>query len=189
MKTLPLSLLLLSAPAWATKPTPAPEPSQNQAQNTAQDQAQTQHQSQYQTVKGGHTESESASQSGAASTSDSGGNQLGVNSDFRSLALALPGLTPSPAGGDCQITTASKGAFGIGASGRIKYAEECLAFQQCVALADRYAAWGQVALAVQQLEQCGGLQGAVIAPVTEPAPVEYVTREEMERVFRVSQGK
>lgn len=118
---------------------------------------------------------------------DSGGNTLSTayESRDRALAFALPGQTGAPAvAGECLEHLRGGSGASIGVSGRTRINRECMEFQQCIALADRYASWGQFQLAVEQLEKCGGVKGAVIAAppaVVESTNTAFVTRDEFEQ--------
>lgn len=97
-------------------------------------------------------------------SADSGGNVFKpeYRSDYRSedraYALALPGQTAAPAvAGDCLEHKRGGSGLSIGVSGSTRLNEPCLERRHCLDLADRYAAWGQVALAVRQLATCDGV--------------------------------
>jgi len=55
-----------------------------------------------------------------------------------------------------------------------------------VAIADRYAAWGQLELAIEQLHNCGGIEVATLDFVDHS---QFATREHVERAFEASQSK
>lgn len=114
------------------------------------------------------------------------------SSDY--LALALPGAS-ADYGSTASCLESRRGwtVLGIGASGRTKTNEDCIADQsekrehyQCMQIADRFVALGLVDHAVAQLQTCGG--------VNMPAPVvDYVTQDEVtetvNRVFEATQAK
>jgi hypothetical protein len=112
-----------------------------------------------------------------------GGDQNTYRS--RALAVSLPGLVAAPAvPGECRIHTRGWGGFSVGATGGTKLDATCMAHQHCLALADRYAAWGRVDAAAAQLETCGGVHVEATGKEdlqVEPsaAPVDYVTRDEL----------
>ena len=144
------------------------------------------------------TGGDSASFSGAGAVSSNEGNALtaegsnlstSYNSDYdsRAYALALPGLTAAPAvATECLRHTRGMGGLSIGVTGGTKFDEDCLENVKCIAIADRYAAWGQVALAVEQLATCGGVGATEIAPTDLS---EYATKEELHRVFEATLTK
>ena len=102
----------------------------------------------------------------------------------------MPGQTGAPAvAGECLEHTRGGSGLSIGVSGRTRINRECMEFVQCVALADRYAAWGQLQLAVEQLERCGGVPAREIETPTLASDQQYVTREELERAFRAATVK
>lgn len=185
-----------SAFAGGKKPHPGPSDSgitgeQTQLQGQLQGQGQDQQQAAV-AAAGAASKSQSAASSHATGGAggDSGGNTLATSyeSRDRALALALPGQTGAPAvAGECLEHLRGGSGASIGVSGRTRINRECMEFQQCIAIADRYAQWGQLQLAVEQLEQCGGVEGAVIAappPVVESTNTAFVTREEFERAYR-----
>src|SRR5690606_8393678 len=161
------------------------EQSQGQAQGQQQGQGQQQQATSESSAVGG--DSRAVGIGGA-----SGGNALSTSfeSRDRALAVALPGQTGAPAvAGECLEHTRGGSGLSIGVSGRTRINEDCMAFVQCVALADRYAAWGQLQLAVEQLERCGGVPAREIETPTLAADEQYVTREELERAFRAATAK
>jgi len=216
MRAFVLLALIASSAAWAgdKKPAPTPAPTsptsaeQNQAQGQLQGQLQGQAQGQDQqqaaiagAAAGSLSTATGVGHGGAGGTGiggaggNSGGNTFENSTSFhsrdRALALALPGQTGAPAvTGECLEHLRGGSGASIGVSGRTRINRECMQFVQCVAIADRYAAWGQLRLAVEQLERCGGVRaGELELPATLAAERDYVTREELERVFEASLAK
>lgn len=212
MRAFVLLALLASSAAWAGDKKPAPTPAPTSPTSAEQNQAQGQLQGQLQGQAQGQDQQQAAIAGAAAGSSstatgvghggaggtgiggaggNSGGNTFENSTSFdsrdRALALALPGQTAAPAvAGECLEHLRGGSGASIGVSGRTRINRECMEFQQCVALADRYAAWGQLQLAVEQLAKCGGVQGAVIAAppsVVESTNTAFVTREEFERAY------
>lgn len=149
-----------------------------------------------------------ASATGGTGYGGSGiGNVEGDQNTYRSSAwaLTLPGLVAAPAvPGQCLEHLRGWGAASIGATGRTKLNDACVKMVNCFALADRFASWGKIDLAVAQLASCGAvsvpLPSASVTVVTPPVieetiqvPVDSVTHEEMReyvgRAFRTSQSK
>lgn len=201
---LPIVLLFAAAAEAGKKPAP-PEPtldpvteqSQLQAQGQLQGQVQGQDQQQAAIAGAAATSSSGAEASSVANGGAggySGGNSLSTayESRDRALALALPGQTAAPAvAGECLEHTRGGSGLSIGVSGRTRINRECMEFVQCVALADRYAAWGQLQLAVEQLERCGGVPApaALNTAQSRTADDRPVTREEVHRMFREAMAK
>jgi len=203
-ETLVIAALLLSTPAWAGhKPAPTPDPETLLEQSQAQRQGQQQGQQQAAIAAAGAASSADAEATSVANGGravgiggaggNSGGNTLSTayESRDRAIALALPGQTGAPAvTGECLEHLRGGSGASIGVSGRTRINRECMQFVQCVAIADRYAAWGQLRLAVEQLERCGGVRARELElPATLAAERDYVTREELERVFEASLAK
>lgn len=204
---LPIVLLFAAAAEAGKKPAP-PEPtldpvteqSQLQAQGQLQGQVQGQDQQQAAIAGAGATSSSAAEASSVAKGGAggaggySGGNSLSTayESRDRALALALPGQTAAPAvAGECLEHTRGGSGLSIGVSGRTRINRECMEFVQCVALADRYAAWGQLQLAVEQLERCGGVPAPASINTAQSLAADDrpVTREEVHRMFREALAK
>lgn len=193
---LAIGLLCSMSGAWATKYTPPPQQTtpvaaaqqqaQDQAQKQVQDQAQLQGQGQAQEAIGVGTGTGTGVGTGTGTAVNEGIQQaVRYNSEFRSLAVALPGQTAAPAvAGECLEHDRGGSGISIGVTGRTRINKECAARLHCLALADRYAAWGQLHLAVAQLAECEGVKNPELVPVAAPQPVDYVTREELERVYR-----
>lgn len=187
--------------AGGKKPSPPPDPTRptsEQAQQQHQAQEQSQQQAAVASARAASSAVAGASSSatgGAGGTGiggaggNSGGNTLATayESRDRALALALPGQTAAPAvAGECLEHDRGGSGLSIGVTGRTRINRDCMEFVQCVAIADRYAAWGQLQLAVEQLEQCGGVEDAVLeapAEVDEATSQAFVTREEFERAY------
>lgn len=205
MRAFVLLALLASSAAWAgdKKPAPTPAPTsptsaeQNQAQGQLQGQVQGQDQQQAAIAGAAATSSSGAEASSVANGGAggySGGNSLSTayESRDRALALALPGQTAAPAvAGECLEHTRGGSGLSIGVSGRTRINRECMEFVQCVALADRYAAWGQLQLAVEQLERCGGVPAPASINTAQSLAADDrpVTREEVHRMFREALAK
>lgn len=205
MRAFVLLALLASSAAWAgdKKPAPTPAPTsptsaeQNQAQGQLQGQVQGQDQQQAAIAGAAATSSSGAEASSVANGGAggySGGNSLSTAYDSRdrALALALPGQTAAPAvAGECLEHTRGGSGLSIGVSGRTRINRECMEFVQCVALADRYAAWGQLQLAVEQLERCGGVPAPAALNTAQSRTEDDrpVTREEVYRMFREAMAK
>lgn len=205
MRAFVLLALLASSAAWAgdKKPAPTPAPTsptsaeQNQAQGQLQGQVQGQDQQQAAIAGAAATSSSGAEASSVANGGAggySGGNSLSTayESRDRALALALPGQTAAPAvAGECLEHTRGGSGLSIGVSGRTRINRECMEFVQCVALADRYAAWGQLQLAVEQLERCGGVPAPAALNTAQSRTEDDrpVTREEVHRMFREAMAK
>lgn len=145
--------------------------------------------------EGGAADANAASVSGSKSGSNSGGNAFSTsyNSAFnsRAYALAVASATAAPAvQGECLIHLRGYNPLpSIGASGRTKYDKDCVRFVRCVALADRFAALGQVALAVRQVQACGGVAGEPVVAVEEHEHPQYATSTQLQRAFEAAQQK
>src|SRR5690606_3638439 len=105
----------------------------------------------------------------------------------RGIAVALPGATADE-GSTAPCLESRRGIIiaGNGVSGRTRINEECLEmlraetkFEQCVALADRLAEWGQLPLAYEQLKRCGAVEGEIVVVADD----NFVTREQLDRAF------
>src|SRR5690606_12221271 len=196
---------LASSAAWAGDKKPAPTPAPTSPTSAEQNQAQGQLQGQLQGQAQGQDQQQAAigvGHGGAGGTGiggaggNSGGNTFENSTSYesrdRALALALPGQTAAPAvAGECLEHTRGGSGLSIGVSGRTRINRECMEFVQCVALADRYAAWGQLQLAVEQLERCGGVPApaALNTAQSRTADDRPVTREEVHRMFREALAK
>jgi hypothetical protein len=123
----------------------------------------------------------------AASLSGSGANSGGNSTEFsnHSLGLTLPGFAGATGVEACHESRGSLGAFGVGSGGRTRINSTCADREHCLALADRLASWGQVPMAVAQLQTCGGVEGSVVTKAPEAA----VTKEELRRAFEAAQKK
>lgn len=104
----------------------------------------------------------------------------------RAYALALPGLTAAPAvAGECLEHTRGGGFLGGGVTGGTKLQKQCLNHVQCMDRADRLAAWGQIELAVRELQACGAVGGDITQPAAPPPEQadlhRFVPREELEQ--------
>jgi hypothetical protein len=120
-------------------------------------------QTQYASGGSGGTSSASANNAGNGNGSvDVGGD----TSDYKALAVSLPGLVAAPAVvAQCMLHSRGWGGFSAGATGGTFFDKECMAVTNCFAMADRYALWQRVDLAMRQLETCGGV---VIPPPVQP---------------------
>ena len=137
----------------------------------------------------------SSSAGGAASNQ---GNTVaaGYNSDYNSLALALPGASPDY-GSTAPCLESRRGwiFWGAGPSGKTATNEACVADQadkrehaQCMQMADRLFAWGETSLALSQLAECGSLLDVLLEEQRELTE-DYATHEDVTRAFEASQTK
>lgn len=103
----------------------------------------------------------------------------------RAYALALPGLTAAPAvAGECLEHSRGGGFLGGGVTGGTKLQKQCMEHVRCMDRADRLAAWGQIHLAVRELQACGAVIGEPVSPAAappEPDLTGYVQRPELEQ--------
>lgn len=134
----------------------------------------------------------SARQAQVANATAAGGQGVGnvevagddVDYRARALALALPSLVAAPAvAGDCLVHTRGGGGLSIGVTGSTKLDPDCMAKRHCLAIADRFAAWGQFDAAAQQLQSCGGVPFTPVPPTPEKEPCDDC-REQVERVWK-----
>jgi hypothetical protein len=209
-----LALLVLATPAFATgshspppaepPATPAPQPvsadAASQAAAAARSKAAADAQAAAVAAQQQHASALSAAQGGAGGAGGVGNGEVSVGGDtsrYEAYALSLPGLVAAPAvPGQCLEHTAGWGAFSAGKTGATKLQALCMERVHCLALADRFASWGLVQAAADQLATCGGVAARIVLPpppaaVQPPAPdlSQFVTREELNRAFIRSQSK
>jgi hypothetical protein len=178
-KSLLVVLLVVAQVAWGTDREPSGHHSDHVTVNDGDVRVD---------ASGGHAEGGAGGHATAAGGDGGSAKQtLESREDHDYLALGLPGQTAAPAvAGECLEHERGGSGLSIGVTGRTRLNKDCMAFKQCVALADRYQAWGQLQLAVEQLAKCGGIEAATLAhPPTEPATdaPECVPAESLDRAF------
>lgn len=156
------------------------------------------------TAFGGNQHQTAVSDQTQTASADNAGNSLSTSYSSRDRAYAL-GLsttaTAAPFDPRVCIHKQTRGVdlrpLPVGFTGNNKYDAACIEEERdrahCVALADRLAAWGQIEMAVRQLQDCDGVSGeAVIEPIGHVEPVDlsgYATKEELNRAFTESVSK
>lgn len=183
-----LLLALIAAPAGATgspKP-PTPEPpatttpqpvsadAASQAAAAARAKAAAEAQAAAVAAQQQHAAALSAAQGGAGGAGGVGNGEVNVGGDssrYEAYALSLPGLVAAPAvPGQCLEHTAGWGALSAGKTGATKLQALCMDRVHCLQLADRFASWGLVQAAADQLATCGGVAVRVVLPAPDAAP-------------------
>lgn len=106
------------------------------------------------------------------------------------LAISLPGHSSAAPVANCHESNGSRGALGIGSGGKTRINAECQAefeadrtdrreFEQCMAIATAFAAFGHNDAALAQAARCGGVD----VPPTDD------NRERVRRAFEAAQSK
>jgi hypothetical protein len=99
-----------------------------------------------------------------------GDTDVAISERNRALAIGLAAATAAPIDTRVCLRKQTRGIdlrpVPVAMTGNNKYDMDCVEEERdrrhCTSLADRYAAWGQVALAVAQLERCGGVEDATL---------------------------
>lgn len=184
------------APTPKPTPTPTPVPTtvtvtdNAAAQAAARAAAQASAAAQAAAKSNSDSTANNAATNAATNTADNGGNSLSTTTNTKALALGLAPLVAAPAIAlACMETTAGKGAFGAGVTGRNKLNAQCLAFTQCMSMVDKYQQLGQIALAVQKLDTCDGSQTEGRTVVLQQDLSIYATKEQVNRMYQQSQSK
>lgn len=112
-------------------------------------------------------------------------------SEYEAKALALGQMRAfaAPAVTDTCLTHSRGWDVTVGGrTGGTQYDKTCMDRKHCLAIADRYAAWGLTQAAVDQLATCSGLVVKVDAvpkpPAEKPEAPNCVTAEALDRAFR-----
>lgn len=181
MKSLSMLLIIAAAtPALATgsKPPTTPDPAPTTSTASADADATA------------DANSRAVAAQGQRQQQDASSTVYGDTSRYtsRAYALALPGLTAAPAvAGECLEHSRGGGFLGGGVTGGTKLQKQCMDHVRCMDRADRLAAWGQIQLAVRELQACGAVKGEVATPPPAEPPVPavdltgYVQRPELEQ--------
>jgi hypothetical protein len=128
---------------------------------------------------------------------NSGGNSFDAG-DIKSIAIGLAPATAAPVDTRVCIKKQTRGLdlkpVPVAFTGNNKYDMDCIEEERdrhhCLDLADRYAAWGRIDLAVQQAASCDGVEYTPVPVITVTTPPEdYVTQEELRRAFETAMSK